>query len=54
VVVAPNRKVREVQESLSAALDRDLTVHGVAADHMRDLHIQQVRRVQRLARVEQP
>ena len=53
VRVSPQR-VRQVGESHAAALAVDFPVRGEAPDHLCDLHIKQMRRMERLTRGEQP
>jgi len=52
--IALYRKISQVGESLSAALVADLAGCRIAADHMGDFDIEQMRRVERLSPVEQP
>ncbi len=52
--VSPQREIRQIVESEAAAFSVDLAVRGVAADHLRRFHIEQVRCMQRLTRGEQP
>ena len=50
----PQGKIRQVGEQKTAALAVDLAIRRIAPDHLRDLDIEQMRRVQRLTRGEQP
>src|SRR2546429_4798802 len=52
VRIAVQRKVGEYRESCAAAFAVDLTTDCVAAQRVRDLDIEQMRRVQRQARAE--
>jgi hypothetical protein len=52
--ISVQRKVREIGHSRSATVTVDLTVCRISSDHLRDLDIEQMRRVERLARVEEP
>jgi len=54
VRISPQWKIREINESGVAALAVDLAIRGIAADNLRDLDVDQMRGVQRLARAEQP
>ncbi|QWG12262.1 hypothetical protein KMZ29_21505 [Bradyrhizobium sediminis] len=48
------RKVCEVSESHAAALGINLAVCGITANHLRNFDVEQMRRVQRPGRIEQP
>ncbi len=52
--VSVQRKIREIGESGAAAFAIDLAIRRVTLDHLCDLDIEQMRGVQRLARIEQP
>ncbi len=52
VRIPSQRKVCEIGERRAAALLVDVAMRGVPPDHLRDLDVQQVRGVQRFARVE--
>ena len=54
VRISPQGKVREIGKSHAAALALDFALRGVAPDHLRDFHIKQVGRMERLTRGEQP
>ena len=52
--ISVQRKVREIGQSRSATLTIDFTIRRIPADHLCDLDIEQMRRVERLASVEEP
>ena len=54
VRIATQRKIGQVGERLSAALVVDLTGCRIAADHMGDFDVEQMRRMERPSCVEQP
>ena len=51
--VAVQGKNREVGEGRAALFAVDLPIRRITADHLRDFDIEQMRRVQRLLRIEQ-
>ncbi len=53
VRIAPERKVRQIGESQTAALGSDFAVRGVAPDDLRNFDVEQMRRVKGLANGEQ-
>ena len=54
VRIPVQRKVCEVSESHAAALGINLAVCGITANHLRNFDVEQMRRVQRPGRIEQP
>jgi hypothetical protein len=52
--ISVQRKVREIGQSRSATVTIDFTIRRIPADHLCDLDIEQMRRVERLASVEEP
>ena len=55
IVRVPSQgKIRQVGKSHTAAISVDLTICGVATDHLRDFHVEQMRRMERSTRGEQP
>jgi hypothetical protein len=53
VRVSPHGEVRQVDERHAAALSIDFAIRRITPDHVRDLHIEQMRRVERLTGGEQ-
>ncbi len=52
VWISAQREFHEVSESRATALRIDLTIRSIPANHLRDFNVQQIRRVQRLQRIE--
>jgi hypothetical protein len=52
VRISAQGEIREVGESRATAFVVDLAIRCVSANHLRDLDIEQMRRVQRLSRIE--
>jgi hypothetical protein len=52
--IPPQCEVGEVRQSQAAAFNTDISIRGVAPDDLRDLDIEQMRRVERLTRSEEP
>ena len=52
--ISVQRKVREVGQSRAATVIINLATRRIPADHLRDLDVEQMRRVQRLFSVEEP
>ena len=53
MAISPQRKVGQVEQGRAAAFAADIASRGIPADHLRDLDVEQMRRVKCLIRNKQ-